>query len=175
MPDFESKQKIDDSTIKCDKCDQYNKANTYNNLFFRCLSCNSNLCPLCKSIHDKSHNIIDYDQINFVCNLHNEQYNAYCKNCKKDICLICEKEHTEHYKIFYDSIIPDKKDLEDGVNNLKKSIEKLKEKINIIIKKLNEIMKNMDAYNIIYNDIINNYNNKKRNYSTTKYFRYEEL
>ena len=36
-------------------------------------------------------------------------------------------------------------------------------------------MKNMDAYNIIYNDVINNYNNKKRNYSTTKYFRYEEL
>ena len=100
LPDFETKQKIDDSQIKCGKCNDYNKSNTYNKLFFRCLSCNSNLCPLCKSVHDKSHNIIYYDQMNFVCNLHNELYNAYCKNCKRDICLICEKEHTKHKKIF---------------------------------------------------------------------------
>ena len=102
--------------------------------------------------------------MNFVCNLHNELYNAYCKNCNRDICLICEKEHTEHKKLFYGSIIPDKKDLENGINNLSKTIDELKDEINKIIKQLNEIMKNMDIYNKIYNDIINNYNNKKRNY-----------
>lgn len=106
--------------------DVVNAICTYNNLFFRCLSCNSNLCTL--------------------------YVNQFMTR------------HTEHDKIFYGSIIPDKKDLEDGVTNLKKSIKKLKEKINSIIKKLNEILQNildMKNYNKIFCDRINELGKQK--------------
>ena len=85
-------QKIDESKIICDKCigvDKNKKSEVNNNLFYKCLICNINLCPLCKDKHDKTHNIIDYDQKYFICNLHNESFFSYCNNCKKDICLIC--------------------------------------------------------------------------------------
>ena len=29
--------------------------------YFYCLKCKMNLCPLCKSVHDKNHYIINYD------------------------------------------------------------------------------------------------------------------
>ena len=44
--------KIDINKIECNKCKEKNKGNTYNNEFYKCLTCNNNICPLCKSIHD---------------------------------------------------------------------------------------------------------------------------
>ena len=46
---------IDLSEIKCDKCKINSKSNTFNIEFFICNECKMNLCPLCKSTHDKSH------------------------------------------------------------------------------------------------------------------------
>ena len=65
-----------------------------------------NLCPLCKSSHDKKHKIINYDQKYFICNIHNKEYNSYCEKCNKDICLFCKKEDKDHNIILYDNIIP---------------------------------------------------------------------
>ena len=28
--------------------------------------------------------------------MHNEHFNKYYKNCKKDICILCENEHKSH-------------------------------------------------------------------------------
>ena len=55
LNDFENYQIIDISQIKCDICKNNNKSNTFNNEFFICFECNKNLCPLCKSIHDKNY------------------------------------------------------------------------------------------------------------------------
>ena len=44
-----------------------------------------NLCPLCKSNHDKDHKIINYEQKYFICEEHNKEYNSYCEACKKDL------------------------------------------------------------------------------------------
>ena len=49
--EFENKQGIDISQIKCDICKNKNKSNTFNNEMFICYECKMNLCPLCKSIH----------------------------------------------------------------------------------------------------------------------------
>ena len=68
---------LDQSKIKCDKCKINDKGNTFNNQFFICLNCKLNLCPLCNSSHDKSHNIINYDDKNYICNIHNELFNSY--------------------------------------------------------------------------------------------------
>ena len=80
--EFESQQNLDISEIKCDKCKNINKSNTFNNEFYICYECKMNLCPLCKSIHDKNHPIINYDNKNYICNKHNDnipfkQYSKY--------------------------------------------------------------------------------------------------
>ena len=103
--EFENTQKIDISKIKCNFC-QENMGNTFENKFYICLPCNKNLCPLCKSKHDKSHNIIDYENKNYICNKHNEYYIKYCNDCKKNICLLCENEHENHKSISYGTMIP---------------------------------------------------------------------
>ena len=65
--DFDKTQLIDESKIKCNICKDNNKSKSYKKQFYKCNSCKFNLCPLCKSAHDKSHNIIDYDLYNYLC------------------------------------------------------------------------------------------------------------
>ena len=59
LNEFEETQNIDLSHIKCDICKKNNKSISYNNIFYKCLTCNNNICPLCKSNHDKEHKIIN--------------------------------------------------------------------------------------------------------------------
>ena len=65
LDDFYKTQTIDESNIICDNCKENNKQITYNKQFYKCLVCTQNLCPLCKSKHDKSHIVIEYEQKNF--------------------------------------------------------------------------------------------------------------
>ena len=48
----------------------------------------------------------------------------YCKTCKEDICLACEKDHEKHETKSFKSILPDKKDLLKNNKNLKNVIDK---------------------------------------------------
>ena len=57
---YEDTQKIDLNKIICEICNQNNKGNTHDNEFYICNTCNKNICPLCKLIHDKKHKIINY-------------------------------------------------------------------------------------------------------------------
>ena len=92
LEEYENTQKIDISKIKCDECNINNKSNTYKNIFFRCSTCNINICPLCVDKHEKNHKIINYDDKNYICNKHNKIYHSYCYTCKNNICLFCEKD-----------------------------------------------------------------------------------
>ena len=53
------KVRLQISKIKCDICKDKNKLNTFNHEFYICNECKMNICPLCKSKHDKNHNIIN--------------------------------------------------------------------------------------------------------------------
>jgi len=94
--EYEETQKINISNIKCNKCTIKNKGNTYNNEFYKCLNCNINICPLCKSTHNNEHNIIKYDDKDILCNKHGVTFFGYCNKCKKNICSNCEEEHDNH-------------------------------------------------------------------------------
>ena len=107
-------------------CKDKNKSNTYNNEFYICYECKINLCPLCKSIHDKTHSIINYDNKNYICNKHNESYIKYCEDCNIDICLSCTNEHKNHKIISYQNKLIDIKSLRDKMNEFEKVINKLK-------------------------------------------------
>ena len=53
LNEYESTQKININKIICNICNINNKGTTHNNQFYICNTCNKNICPLCKSKHDK--------------------------------------------------------------------------------------------------------------------------
>ena len=106
----EYENNIDISKIICDKCKIKNKSNTYKNEFYRCNTCKINICPLCKSNHNNNHKIINYDNKNYICEIHNMNYIRYCKECKINICMMCFKDHKNHLIIDYGDIIISKED-----------------------------------------------------------------
>ena len=165
LNEYENKQKIDISKIKCDICKDKNKSNTYNNDFYICYECKMNLCPLCKSIHDKTHTIINYDNKDYICNKHNETLVQYCNNCNIDICLSCYNEHKNHEIISYQNKLIDIIDIRNKMNKFEDVINKLKINLEGIINKLKNIIENMNIIYNINNNILNNYEKtKKRNY-----------
>ena len=161
---YENTQKIDLSKIKCDECNENNKGDTHNNEFYICNTCNKNICPLCKSKHDKNHIIIKYDDKNYICKKHNESFNKFCTKCNENICIFCEKEHNDHGIIDLIQILPNKDELIKGMEELKLLIDKFKNKIEIIKEILNRIINMIEIYYKINNNIINNYNKNNRNY-----------
>ena len=165
LNEFEKTQLIDESKIICDICKINNKSQTYNNQFNFCLECEKNICPLCKSSHDKSHSVIDYEQKNAICHSRLEPFDSCCEKCKKDLCLGCEKEHEDHTIKSYGSMIPDIKQLKNKLDELKNIIAEYKILINDIILKLNEVTNNFEIIYTINNNIVNNYTRNNRNYT----------
>ena len=132
LNEFEKTQIIDLSKIKCNNCNK-TKDNTYNNLFYRCLECGINICPLCKIIHDKSHKIINYDEKDYICIEHNERYKYYCPQCKVNICQYCESKHKNHN---ISNLNPyNKNQLLNELNKFEKDIDNLNKNISEIIDK----------------------------------------
>jgi len=157
-------QKLDETKIICDNCNHANKANTFENKFYTCFSCKMNLCPICKSHHDKSHEIILYDEKGFNCQIHNDSYISYCNQCKKNICIECEDEHDNHDMISLGKFFPNKNNIRIYNKELKDKIDKFNEFINEIISKMKEVVKVMNIYYEIVSNHIENYQTKKRNY-----------
>ena len=165
---YEDSQNIDISKIICEICKEKNKGNAHENIFHRCTKCKINLCPLCKSKHDNSHNIINYDLKDYICEEHNELYIEYCIECKKDICLSCENNHKNHETIFYKNIMRDINELKNDINEYKKEIDIFNYNIDDIINKLKKVKENMIIYYNIYKKMIDSYEIKNRNYIILK-------
>jgi hypothetical protein len=161
--EFEKTQYKDESKIICDKCKTLTKSESHDNIFYRCISCKLNLCQLCNSTHDKEHNIINYEQIEFICNTHNQAYTSFCNKCKIDLCEICEKEHQDHDKIAFGKTMVKKEQLEKRKKSLKDEITKLDINIKKIINILNEINNNMNSYYDFVEKIIFNFDDKNKN------------
>jgi len=165
LNEFEKTQYINNKEIKCEVCNINNKSSSYNKIFYKCLVCKKNICPLCKSNHDKTHKIINYDERLYICDKHYENYNSYCENCKINLCALCEGEHNKkHKKISLGDMILNKDKLIEYNKNLKDLIYLFNNELNAIINMLKEVKENMNIYYKIIEDIINNYNNKNRNY-----------
>ena len=161
---FEKTQMINLSKIKCGICKEKNKSNTFNNEFYKCYECNMNLCPLCKSQHNKTHNILNDDKIDYICNKHNEPLINYCNRCKKNICFLCGEEHKEHEIISLGKMMVNKNDLNIKLEELKKSLNIFDDNINKIMEILNKVKENIENYYRLEEYIFNNYDINKRNY-----------
>lgn len=134
---FDETQKINISQIKCNSCNQ-NKGNSYKNEFYKCFTCNINLCLLCKSIHDQNHMINNYDLKNFLCNNHNDKYIKYCNSCNLNICLFCQADHKDHHLIDFADILPKENKLEE----IKRKLDKINNFICNQIKIYNKVKDN---------------------------------
>jgi len=164
LVNFKTSQMIDQKKILCDICKNQNIFGTYQHQFFKCVTCNKNICPLCRSVHDKSHAIISYEQKNYICKKHNEYYIKYCKKCKMNICFMCESEHKDHENIFYSKIMPNYNEILEKNNTLKNSILIFKKNIQEIKSKLGDIADNMQICEEINTNIIDNFETKNRNF-----------
>ena len=167
LNEFENTQYIDQSKIKCNICEIL-KNDIKDNKLYICYTCKYNLCPKCKDIHDKSHNnIIDYDDNQYYCNKHYNEYKYYCNDCKQDLCITCKNEHQNHDIITFKDIVPDIKEIKKtDLSDTKEKIYELKTTINNMINQFNNLNRNLDTYFEIDNNIISNFDKKKRNYST---------
>ena len=166
--EFEKSQNIDLSKIKCNNCNR-NRAEIYNYQFYKCCTCNINLCLLCKETHDAKHIIYDYDELNYKCGKHKEEtYTNFCKECKKNICVLCENEvdHNNHNKIYIGKLLPKENELKNKMNAFNENLNKCNNNINEIINILNKVKSNINKYYEINCGIINNYDESHRNYET---------
>ena len=155
---FIKTQFINKGEIICNNCNKLNNNTSYNNIYL-CLKCNRNLCESCKSMHEKTHNIINYQEKYFICDLHFEPYNAYCLKCKKDLCPQCKSEHKEHNIIFYEKMISEISKEQNGMNIFYEKKERLKNDIKNLINKFESLINSIDNYFDIYENIIINNNN----------------
>ena len=74
-------------------------------------------------------------------------------------------DHIEHKIISFGGILPNLKKIKQESDDFYNKIEKFKNNIRVIINKLNKLIETSEIYFGIYQDIINSYGNKKRNYS----------
>ena len=162
LNEYKNLQKIDLSKIICNEC--YKNSFNINKEFYICSECGINLCPFCKFNHNKNHNIINYNDKNYIYKKHNEIYIRFCKDCKENLCFLCINEHNSHNIIDLVNLIPNKDELLKSLNNLNEVINKFKENIKKINNIVNKVLNNIEIYYKIINNIINNYNNKNRNY-----------
>jgi len=123
-----------------------------------------NLCPICKSTHDKNHNIIDYDSKNYTCFIHGERYTSYCQDCNKNLCDICELEHNKNHKFIYHREISPNPEINNNLDKLKKIIDYYKKEAQSLVNIINKTIYLIDIYYKLGNDIINSYQKKNRNY-----------
>ena len=161
--DFAQTQYINLSKIICDFCKSRNKGNSYKKQFYRCCSCKKNICLICRESHSQEHNLINYDQKNYICEEHGEFFHSYCYSCEKNLCTSCENIHKQHATESFGSMIKDKNVLFEENEKLRKDIEQINKIIYDIIMKLNKVRENLGIYYEIHKSIISN-NNKLRNY-----------
>ena len=163
LHEHREKQRIDLSKIICSTCKENNKGSTFNNIFFRCNSCKINLCPLCKNNHDKNHNIINYDEKDYNCDIDNEKISSYCNTCEKNICLYCNN-HDKHKILDYKEIVSDILFETKKIEKLKEDIKQVINKIDFIINRIKIVKDNFEYYYEINKNNLILLTEKKINY-----------
>ena len=161
LNDYEDIQLINEDKLICGIC---NKKVNDNDDFYFCLKCQKNICLICKQNHDNIHIIINYNQKDYSCAEHNEQYISYCCNCEKNMCMMCEDRHNGHNIIYFGKIMPKKENILNDLKELRININKFNIYLNEIITKINNMKEKMEILYKINSDIVNNFEIKNRNY-----------
>ena len=169
LKDFNELLKVDLKKIICGQCKENTKYSSYQNEFYFCLTCKLNICPLCKPNHSKEHKIVNYNDKNYICGIHNEKFNKYCESCEQNVCFYCELEHKGHKNLVnLQSMIIDKEKIKNEINETGKLIELIKQYIDDMKNKLDETLKTIEIFYNTNKIFIENYDIMKRNYQILK-------
>ena len=164
--EYEEKQKIDQSRVKCSYCIS-NKIDSKNKKFFLCFTCNKNLCPRCQIDHCKDHYIIDYDDKNYKCKEHkNQNFCYYCKNCQQNLCFDCKINHDKKKHEIEELRHIQKKDLIQKSDEINNCINKYNEDLNLITEKFQKTKNHFKFLFKLNKDYLDFYNEDNRNYIT---------
>ena len=166
--EFLKTQIIDINKIQCDICKLRNKGDSFDQKFYYCLECKTNICLLCNSIHNKAHKIVKYEQKNYYCKKHFSNFVKYCYQCKKNMCIQCEKEHKTHKTCYFGDLLIDKENYIAEIKSLKIIIDKFQDDINSIINLLINFSENINCYYKLVDNVIQNYNIENLNFSVLK-------
>ena len=162
IPKFlEEYRKNKNLSIACAQC---KKTNPKEPKF--CHNCQKLYCiNCCKTVHNEKNNNMDHkliviEKYDFFCVFHqNENFCAYCKTCKLDLCIKCgsEKLHEGHKILLYHKIYDEKKMreyLKSAIKSAEVKIDYNSKLYQIIIKEIkkNEISKNLKILNEISED-----------------------
>ena len=163
------------SNLSCNKC----KTKIFKNEkdFIYCKECSELLCLNCvkkhNNLYDDTHHMVHLDKFDSTCILHNEAYDYFCLDCKKNICQYCFDEfHNEHNLVDLDDINLKRKEVKKVKENYMKEkdnylnvpkifnelVDKLRDEINNIVTSLQSELKFKES-------IINTYENKVDNYN----------
>ena len=162
------------NNLSCSKC----KAQFVKNekIFMYCKECSEIVCDNCIIKHNnifEDHHMINSEKYDTTCILHNETYDYFCLDCKKNICQYCSDDfHSEHNLVDLDDVIFKRKE----IKNIKEKFMKERENyLNIpnifnelVIKlkqDLDKIMINIKNQIKFKQSIINTYENKVDNYN----------
>ena len=124
---------IEKPEILCKNCkkDLSNKES-----FYKCENCNIILCKECSYIH-KNHKILDYkyELMISICQIHNESFTFYCKDCHRNLCDSCKSSDNNNHSFIQ------LKEMEKSIDTslLFKKIKKLRDLIKIKIEQLEKI------------------------------------
>ena len=163
---FPETQMINMNKIICHRHKDKNMGNSYNNEFYKCLTCGYNICMICKVEEHKEHDIIRYDIKNYIYCKHNSSFTKYCNECKINLCILCsKKEHKSHNQISYEDIDIDIDNIKENLLQIKNMLHSFNNNIENIIIKLSELKEIINIYYNIYYDIINNNDIRNSNYN----------
>ena len=162
LNEFKKTQNIDLSNIICNICRKRSKYDTFEHVFYTCLTCRINICPNCNLKHDKNHNITKYDEKDYFCVEHKETYINYCSQCKVNICLSCESKHKNHNKILFNRY--NKNQLLNEINKFMDNIDNLNNIIKEIIDKFHDFKYKINLFNELIKNMVKNYDDKHLNY-----------
>ena len=117
----------------------------------------------------KKHELLDYNNINYMCLNHKDFYVSYCQDCKINLCMKCESKHNNFHRIInFKTIFPDEEQIKEDIKLFRKKIDKFKEIITKLINILNNVSLNIEKYYKIIFNLLNDYDSRKRNYEILK-------
>ena len=168
------------SLKKCSSCGETSEEDN-----FICIQCLKVFCldGGCKKKHSKenpSHKLININNLDSTCLEHNTSISKYCKDCKKNICVKCQRSsHEGHSFLDLGEILPLNDEIEAGKklyktkrDNLVKLKESLKEWLKELNKKINIIMESIDAEILINKNILKSFRTELMNYQMIENFNY---
>ena len=164
IKDFPNTQRINLCKIICNQCKINNMGTSLNNEFYKCLTCNSNLCSICKKNHNENHFLIKYDIKDYLCQKHYDFLSNYCLTCNLNICPLCEKQHKEHNIISLNEIDRNVFETKNNLLEIKSEIKTFNSKIKEIIQKLDKLSNMLKIYEEINENIFNSFCNRNPYY-----------